>query len=815
MKKIFSFIAAVLFAGSMMADSYVKVTTAPADWSGDYLLVYETGNVAFNGALETFDASKNTIAVTITNGAIAATNATNAAKITIAAVEGGYSVKGASGKYLGATSYSNSLTTSDDAIVNTLSITNGNIAMVVSTSGGDVTMKFNDASNQMRFRYYKTGQKDVQLYKFTEGDETPVEPQPVVETPVVYNWANNAADQVGTTILGAAGVEISTVKIHENTDDVAGIKFGSSYVYADGKYIAVKPAEGAFKTGDTLKVSVVFNNSDETKYCMADVYAADGETRLFRSDSAKTINGRLSSGEPVVQDYVLASNQDSLILGRYGNTGMFITFLQVVRPAAEEPVVEGPKTCAEAAAAALSVSANNELYNDGAEYTIEGYVTSIASAYNSQYNNISFWMADEANGDNVIEAYRAACASAEDAPAVGDKVAVTGKLTKYGTTPEFAAGCTYVIKEKSQVVPQNLGAKTIAEFLALKNTVDTCVLTGVVTSITNTDYGNLYLADAADTLYVYGVLTSEGASKQFASLNVAAGDTLTVMAVYSEYNGAPQAKNAVFVSVKKQPAQTIDITIAEGVVFTDNVESDGWWQIIARNDEYLVSLSNAGLVSVVPGTYDVAALDAEYSYIEIRATEEEIAFVSGSVTLAVDANGVVTAVGSFVGSDGNTYNLNFTYVEPKVESTVNIVINDAALYDMYAEYGLMGVYGLDADSAYVQLAIFFEDSFEGDFTEEDLDYQYVGTGLVDAEGKSQMIYTAAINVVANADGSYTITADILCYNNVLYKVTMTVPAGSAVENVESSLKPVKVLNHDGQVLIIRDGKTYNVAGIRL
>jgi fructose-1,6-bisphosphatase/inositol monophosphatase family enzyme len=53
----------------MMADSYVKVTSAPADWAGDYLIVYEAGNVAFNGALETLDAVENTIAVTIADGA--------------------------------------------------------------------------------------------------------------------------------------------------------------------------------------------------------------------------------------------------------------------------------------------------------------------------------------------------------------------------------------------------------------------------------------------------------------------------------------------------------------------------------------------------------------------------------------------------------------------------------------------------------------------------------------------------------------------------------------------------------------------------
>ena len=144
------------------------------------------------------------------------------------------------------------------------------------------------------------------------------------------------------------------------------------------------------------------------------------------------------------QNYVLNIAED----GEYTLTITFDPSNEAVAAEAvkNEPLAD-PTNCAEAAEAALSVSANNELYNDGAVYTIEGYVTGIKTAYSDQYHNISFWMADAADGGEVLQAYRAACASEADAPQVGDKVAVTGTLTKYGTTPEFAAGCTYVITE--------------------------------------------------------------------------------------------------------------------------------------------------------------------------------------------------------------------------------------------------------------------------------------------------------------------------------------------------------------------------------
>lgn len=212
-------------------------------------------------------------------------------------------------------------------------------------------------------------------------------------------------------------------------------------------------------------------------------------------------------------------------------------------------------TCADAATAALSVSADNELYNNSEEIEVTGYVTSIQTAFNAQYSNVSFWMDDTKGGSNVIEAYRAACASAADAPSIGDKVKVTGKLTKYGTTPEFAAGCTFVIEERDTYVPQNLGYKTIAEFLQIKSVKDTCILRGAIANIVMdkddatlyNKYGNFDLVDATGSLYIYGLLTPEGEAQQFREMGLNEGDSITIKAIYTEYQGNPQAKNAILV----------------------------------------------------------------------------------------------------------------------------------------------------------------------------------------------------------------------------------------------------------------------------
>ena len=142
---------------------YQKVTSTSEIESGQYLIVYETSSVALNGGLSTFDVASNTIGVTINNGQILSSSAVDAAAFTIDKATG--ALKGASGKYAGVNSYSNGLATSTSVIANSFAIENNNAKITVTTSGGTMTMKYNDASDQKRFRYYKSGQKEIQLYK--------------------------------------------------------------------------------------------------------------------------------------------------------------------------------------------------------------------------------------------------------------------------------------------------------------------------------------------------------------------------------------------------------------------------------------------------------------------------------------------------------------------------------------------------------------------------------------------------------------------------------------------------------------------------
>ena len=76
-------------------------------------------------------------------------------------------------------------------------------------------------------------------------------------------------------------------------------------------------------------------------------------------------------------------------------------------------------------------------------------------------------------------------------------------------------------------------------------------LSGVVTKIENTIYGNWYLTDDSGDLYVYGTLDKKGAEKNFESLELELGDEVTIEGPKGSYNGVAQMVNVMVIEIKK------------------------------------------------------------------------------------------------------------------------------------------------------------------------------------------------------------------------------------------------------------------------
>ena len=219
----------------------------------------------------------------------------------------------------------------------------------------------------------------------------------------------------------------------------------------------------------------------------------------------------------------------------------------------------------------------------------------------------------------------------------------------------------------------------------------------------------------------------------------------------------------------------VNLTFTENVRYTDAVESDGWWQIMAQDSAYFLTLSNKDEIKTAAGTYAVADLDPDYSYLIVIATEKEITFTDGSVTLTPGNDGSVKVEGKLTGSDSIIYNINVLYTQPTAKKTVQFTA-EGYYYDLYADYGLHAVYGTSADEAYyIQLSVWTEegDDLQGDFTEEDLDNYYLGSYVEDAEGEQEIFTAAFTSVPGNGAGEYQVSGEVLCFNNTLYKFTLT------------------------------------------
>lgn len=164
---------------------YVKVTSTANLLNGVYLIVYEGGNVAFNGGLETLDGVSNTIAVSIDDNKIESNSTTDAAAFTISIDDG--TILSKSGKYIGQTSDANGLVASQNVLTNNVSV-DENEATITSSSGAH--LRYNSASNQNRFRYFKSStyssQNAIALY-LLEGSGTAPSNEALTVTPASTN----------------------------------------------------------------------------------------------------------------------------------------------------------------------------------------------------------------------------------------------------------------------------------------------------------------------------------------------------------------------------------------------------------------------------------------------------------------------------------------------------------------------------------------------------------------------------------------------------------------------------------------------------
>lgn len=147
--------------------------------------------------------------------------------------------------------------------------------------------------------------------------------------------------------------------------------------------------------------------------------------------------------------------------------------------------------------------------------------------------------------------------------------------------------------------PAEIQKVTVAEFLDLPETQTYYELTGTISNIANTEYGNFDLVDETGSVYCYGLLPEEGGqSGQFASLGLAEGDRLTLRGRRSSYSGTPQIGGAYYVShvpsllvvaktsfeLEKEAGTFCVATVVKGDVVLADTEAD-WLKLVGSSQD--------------------------------------------------------------------------------------------------------------------------------------------------------------------------------------------------------------------------------------
>jgi len=178
-------------------------------------------------------------------------------------------------------------------------------------------------------------------------------------------------------------------------------------------------------------------------------------------------------------------------------------------------------------------------------YTEEKYLVAgiIKEVYNTTYGNM--YIVDELGNEfTVYGSYIEGTKYGEfegAKPVAGDYVVLLGSLGQYSGTTQMKNADIMSFTTPITIPEANELGNT---FEKNQYTEDKKVITGEITEVQNTTYGNVVIKDAeGNSILVYGLYSSNGATRYDAmATKPAVGDTITVLGVIGKYN-APQMKN--------------------------------------------------------------------------------------------------------------------------------------------------------------------------------------------------------------------------------------------------------------------------------
>ncbi len=340
----------------------------------------------------------------------------------------------------------------------------------------------------------------------------------------------------GSTLTVAQALELGASKAH-NT-------------YTTGKYYVTGVITEVYNTTyGNMKITDGAGNI----LTIYGTYSADGKTRYDKMEV-----------KPVVGDTVTIYG----IVGQFSGTPQIKNGWVTIVPAeVEDPAANSTLTVAQAIE--LGASKDHNTYTEG-KYYVTGVITEV---YNTTYGNMK--ITDGAG--NILTIYGTYSADGSTRydkmdvkPVVGDTVTIYGIVGQFSGTPQIkngwitshtpAGGSTEPSEPTEPETPVDPAAGstlTVAEAIALGASKDHNVYTsgmyyvsGVITEVYNTTYGNMKITDGAgNILTIYGTYSADGSTRyDKMAVKPVAGDTVTVYGIIGQFNGTPQVKNGWVIS---------------------------------------------------------------------------------------------------------------------------------------------------------------------------------------------------------------------------------------------------------------------------
>lgn len=189
----------------------------------------------------------------------------------------------------------------------------------------------------------------------------------------------------------------------------------------------------------------------------------------------------------------------------------------VVNAAAANPntsTEENPYSAAEATSLAQTLTSSESIEN----VYVSGIISQIKTAFNSQFNNVTFMISADGSSTGEFEIFRMPATSADDF-LVGDAVEIKGTLVNYnGDTPEITTGAELINQLHMPTFTPNGGSFTTSQSVSISAALGATIKYSIDGTTPAVTYSSALLLTETTTVHaiaISGILTTGIATATF------------------------------------------------------------------------------------------------------------------------------------------------------------------------------------------------------------------------------------------------------------------------------------------------------------